>query len=753
MQVAGAVLRVVEPAAAVAAVVRRDRIGAGTTSTAPTTASGSAGGAGDVGRAEQAGRAAVQRQAVPVATVRNSAPAMAPVAAVAAAAKRRAYAGGAGGTYGAGGGGAGRSTASGGSGQPGLIVLNYVIAATPTPTATATPTATLSATPTATATLSATPTATLTATPTATATLSATPTATATLTATPTVTATATPTPVPLVSTPHSIVFANSLCLTTGCSPAVFTDTNLPYRTVTVTNNPSGTSINIGQIYTTNGTCLSSPNSTNFQIVSGLDGCSNGSLGAGGSCTVQVSFTASVTGSTSTEFTGALCVPSNAPGSPNVTTLAGEGVPANIDVGSTRLFVNTVVGQTSTTTANLTNRNSIALFVYSIGVTPSADSGDFGIVTDGCSGMTLAAHSSCPVTVSFTPSAQGLRTGSLTIASNAAGNPSATLPMQGTGTLSAPTHSPGSLAFGKVAEGGSSMLTVTFTNPNAIGLPFTSSAAASASGDYSVTSDTCSGHTIAASGMCAITVTFAPSISGVDNGTLTVTDGGGTGTQTVSLTGSGALSAPTHSPGSLAFGKVAEGGNSMLTVTFTNPNLVGLPFTSSAAASASGDYSVTSDTCSGHTIAASGMCAITVTFAPSITGVDNGTLTVTDSGGTGTQTVNLSGSGALSAPTHSPASLAFGKVAEGNTSMLTVTFTNPNLVGLPFTSSAAASASGDYSVTSDTCSGHTIAASGMCAITVTFAPSITGVDNGTLTVTDSGGTGTQTVNLSGTGQQ
>ena len=79
-------------------------------------------------------------------------------------------------------------------------------------------------------------------------------------------------------------------------------------------------------------------------------------------------------------------------------------------------------------------------------------------------------------------------------------------------------------------------LTETFTNPNLVGLPFMS---AGITGAYAIASDTCSGNTVPASGICTIGVTFSPSVVGAASGKLTVTTGAATPTTNVSLTGSG----------------------------------------------------------------------------------------------------------------------------------------------------------------------------------------------------------------------
>jgi trimeric autotransporter adhesin len=88
----------------------------------------------------------------------------------------------------------------------------------------------------------------------------------------------------------------------------------------------------------------------------------------------------------------------------------------------------------------------------------------------------------------------------------------------------------------------------------------------------------------------------------------------------------------------------------------------------------------------------------------------------------------------------------------GSHTTLTETATNPNAVGLSFTSAVANSATNDYVVGTDTCSGNTIPPNGTCTIAVTFTPTITGSDPGTLTVNTNATSAFMPVTLGGRGQ-
>jgi hypothetical protein len=323
-----------------------------------------------------------------------------------------------------------------------------------------------------------------------------------------------------------------------------------------------------------------------------------------------------------------------------------------IDLSASEAFPDTLVGHTSATvkTATLKNPNKVALTVYS--VTPS---GDFGTVSDTCSGAILGPVGSvspplpsCTVGVTFTPTAQGTRTGSLQILSNAKNGP-ATIALLGTGTLSAPTFSPTSLAFGAQALGTAyAAKSVTITNPNLGPIDFTGTAAVTSG--YNIVTDTCSGNIIGAGNTCTIGITFTPAATGSDPGTLSIYDNAATGTQKLGLAGTGSLIAPTFSPKPLAFGKETVGLPNTLPITVTNPNAVSLGFIS-ATIPAGGVYTVTGDTCSGNSIGAGGTCTISVTFTPTSKIAFSATLSVVDDAGTGTppatttQVVSLTGTG------------------------------------------------------------------------------------------------------------
>ena len=148
-------------------------------------------------------------------------------------------------------------------------------------------------------------------------------------------------------------------------------------------------------------------------------------LAAGATCQIEVTFTPTTIGIQ----TGTLTVTDSGVSSPQTAQLTGSGVP-QVGLSSASItFANQIVGTTSTAQSEtLKNNLAAALTISSI-----STSGDFA-QTSTCplSPNTLAARSSCTISVTFTPTALGARTGTLTIHDSASGGPQ-TVSLSGTG--------------------------------------------------------------------------------------------------------------------------------------------------------------------------------------------------------------------------------------------------------------------------------------------------------------------------------
>jgi hypothetical protein len=162
-----------------------------------------------------------------------------------------------------------------------------------------------------------------------------------------------------------------------------------------------------------------------------------------------------------------------------------------------------------------------------------------------------------------------------------------------------------------------------------------------ATGDFSQTNSCGTG--IQPGANCTISVTFTPTAGGTRTGSVTVKDDGGSGTQTISLTGTGTV--VQLSPTSLSFGSVKVGTKSAAkTVTLTNKGTTSLSITSIKVTGTNpGDFPTT-NTC-GTGIGAGASCTISVSLKPTATGARSASVSVTDNGGGSPQTVKLSGTG------------------------------------------------------------------------------------------------------------
>lgn len=281
---------------------------------------------------------------------------------------------------------------------------------------------------------------------------------------------------------------------------------------------------------------ISGQNATDFTASLASLTCANTAFGlkvpAGGSCTVDVTFTPSATG----DRTASLIVTNSSADGTQTLPLTGTGTNPAVSLSATSLdFGQQVVGTTSQPrTVTVANTGTTSLTVRNATAT-----GDFTADATGCTAQPVPPGQACAISVTFSPTATGTRSGTLSVTSNAASSPD-TVALTGTGVAPAIAVTPGGLAFGTVPIGTtSSPQNVTVTNTGTSGLNVTGT---SVSGPFTISADGCSGGSAIAPGdSCQIGVQFAPASTGPASGTLTIKSDGGTAT--VALSGSGSPSA------------------------------------------------------------------------------------------------------------------------------------------------------------------------------------------------------------------
>ena len=208
---------------------------------------------------------------------------------------------------------------------------------------------------------------------------------------------------------------------------------------------------------------------------------------------------------------------------PNTSASAVALSPFFVDFGS--ILVNT---PSSPQTVVLRNMGSAALNISS-----KTASGDFA-ETDDC-GSSVPAASLCTFTITFTPTAVGPRSGTLTIVDDAQGSPhSASLSGLGTGASSSLALAPSSLVFSSSPVGsGSASQTLTVSN---LGNSAVVINGIRMTGDFGSTGTNCGN--LAPNATCTVQVSFVPTAAGPRTGSLQLTDVSGN-SQTILLSGSG----------------------------------------------------------------------------------------------------------------------------------------------------------------------------------------------------------------------
>ncbi len=316
------------------------------------------------------------------------------------------------------------------------------------------------------------------------------------------------------------------------------------------------------------------------------------------------------------------------------------------------------------------------------------------------------------------------------------------------------TVTPVSYGFGSVKDGSKAVKAIVVHNYQTNSVSLSESFSGPNASDFSVTGGTCT-STMAKTSACSLIVTFAPSATGTESATMTVTDSPDPlGPYTVSFTASATIP-ESLSATKLIFGNVYETAFKTLNLTVTNHATTGsITLTGTTFSGAnSGDFSVTGGSC-GSSLAASSSCTYAVTFAPSIETAESGTLSIgvmEDPNG-GPPAVSLSGTG-LTPLKVLPATLAFGTIAGGHSSVnKTVTVYNYGGAAVSLSEIVSGANFADFAVTGGSCGSTLMGGGAHCTYLLKFTPSVNGAESATAGVSVVGdATSPHNVSLSGTG--
>ena len=510
-----------------------------------------------------------------------------------------------------------------------------------------------------------------------------------------------------------------------------------------------------------------------------------GTLNAGATCSVAVTFTPATVSAT-----GMLYIPvtSTMGGAPVLTnyTVPLTGAYTTEDEGLEIVVNDAEYGPQATDSTGVTRQFTIDNLTAKSLTLAIALPRQFVLSGAPCAG--LAPNASCNFSVEFLPLDNSDLTGTI-FAEATPTDGSATLDgigyVEGYGvgggalTITGGLQPGEVLSFGQAPSGQSVQKTLTLTNSSTTA----TLTVRRITSEWPFLSTTTCGATLAPAASCTVTQTYTPInqiVTGSssppassDTGELIIESDAGSSPDLIDLTGSSTpvyvstpsnaapLAALTASQSSLTFASTMVGNVSApQTVTLDNTgsaplNILGLQTTP--------DYTVSSNCAS---ILPGASCTLTVTFTPqsssqqgSGSGSRPSAIEISSNATTSLEFISLVGASSPSSLTIAQSSLNFGTVLVGANSTLPLQLTNTGAAAITFgilsASTTLSAAAGDYSISLGTCPqpGLALAAGTSCTVQIGFVPTQSESIAGTLSIASSASTLPLVVALTGVGQQ
>jgi len=386
---------------------------------------------------------------------------------------------------------------------------------------------------------------------------------------------------------------------------------------------------------------------------------------------------------------------------------------------------------------------------------------DYTIDASGCplAPSSLAPGEGCEATVTFVPTAVGLRLATVVVTDVGGSTQGVAVDGQGLAPIFAVSLTP-QVVFPDTPVG----LTVpyapeAFVNVSSVGnVPITLQSvtiAGADAADFQIVSNTCSpGPTYG----CSLCIAFSPSTTGPIQATLQVTDNAPGGVQLVPLIGIGGAAEHLLQffPAAIAFAPTGSANPESTQLTVSNVGSTPVTINGlSVEGPNSSDFTLMSNYCRPipYTLSVFTQCTVDVLFNPSAVGARFANLRIADSATGSPQTIPLEGSGvpANIDLVFSLSPIDLGPSILGVPFVGSVDLENPGAGSAQVTFQVTGHDAADFSVPPDSCP-NPVTSSASCYFAVTFTPSAPGMRTAMLTATDSTSGRSQSVLMVGAGE-
>jgi FG-GAP-like repeat/NHL repeat len=295
--------------------------------------------------------------------------------------------------------------------------------------------------------------------------------------------------------------------------PATDVGSTSPTQAITVLN-IGNRAINFGAVTLSSADFKQQPSG-------GVDCSGSTVIAPGASCTVAVAFAPITSGTKNCNLS--LVSDSLGATSSETIALSGTGAPSVIGFSSSSIaFGNQNVGTTSPAqTVSVFNSGSTLLPITNVAVTgPNAN--DFSLANNCTAGIGVGG--SCTISVVFTPSAAGARSGSIVVTDSTSTSPHI-LSVTGTGVIEGRLLlAPASLPFGNLKLGTTSLTqAISVSNSGSAPVSIARIAVTGANAGDFMQTNTC-GISLLVGGSCTISITFLPQAAGIRSAFVSISD-------------------------------------------------------------------------------------------------------------------------------------------------------------------------------------------------------------------------------------